>query len=497
MKKIVCLLLSFVLCLAIVPGTIVLANNETTAYFKIGFKEDYNADGGRIYYKNSSDEWTEVKGDIDDRNKVQATALKVELNEGYHIHQNTTLRVKGTDVLGVAMNDLTSSEGYALTSSETYEFENFDFSKQSGNRFSGTIYFAWVNDNNIYTHKIENIVNEIGKVNTNYIPLRTIKDDTNGTQYIIGQDYWFVWENQIGEVNKFNDAGELLDKFRKDEDFMKQVTVNPCGAVNGPSTVCTNGDMAFRLTIYDDTKYEGISFSDSRDDYTYFPEFWDSTFFNSTVDLSDSTIDQPAIYESFISEPKIHFEKGENSVEDFNSVKAVDAPEKAVVVTKNQDDSFDIEFKSNYYDHVTFEITTDNNVYYFMIVRTSIQISDNFGPDMDYNAALICDLYYDTNESCDDYEVIATLYKDDGTTEIKNAVLHIEENGEKEFEGGKGLKKAHYDLEIGVSDLSKLTVVGADFNVVKKSADKNTFGGAYCGSDYGTYYDIESREVIY
>ena len=93
--------------------------------------------------------------------------------------------------------------------------------------------------------------------------------------------------------------------------------------------------------------------------------------------------------------------------------------------------------------------------------------------------------------------MIATLYKEDGTTEIKKAVLHTEENGEKEFEGGKRLKRAYYDVEIGGSDLSKLTVVGADFNVVKKSADTNIFGGAYCGSDYGTYYDIESREVIY
>ena len=497
MKKTVCLLLSIVLCLAVVPFTAVLANAETTAYFKIGFEENCNADGGRIFYKNASDEWIEVTSDIDDRGKVQATALKVELNEGYFIAGHTSLRVQGTDVLGSAMSDLTSPEGYPLTPGETYEFEHFDFSEQSGSHFSGTVYFVWVNDNFIYTHKIENIVSEIGSVNTNYVPLSTIKDDTNGTQYVIGQDFWFVWENQIGEVNRFKDAGALLDEFRNNEDFMRQVTVNPCGAVSGPSTICTNGDMAFRLTIYDDKTFEGISFNGNKDDYTYFPSFWDSVFFNSTVDLADSTIEQPAVYETFISETKIHFEKEVNSIEDFNSVKALDAPEKAVVVTKNGDGSFDIEFKSNYYDHVTFEIITDNNVYYIMIVRTTMQIFDNFRPDMDYNAALVCELYYDINESCDDYEVIATLYHEEGTTEIKKAVLHTEENGEKEFDGGKGLKRANYDVEIGGSDISKLTVVGADFNVVKKSADANVFGGTYCGSDYGTYYDIESREVIY
>ena len=230
--------------------------------------------------------------------------------------------------------------------------------------------------------------------------------------------------------------------------------------------------MNFRLTIYDDAKFEGISFNNNQDDYKYFPSFWDGVFFNSTVDLADSTKEQPAVYESFISEPKIHFKKEVNSLEDFKSVKALDAPEKAVVVKSNQDGSFDIEFKSNYYDHVTFEIITDNNAYYIMIVRTAMQISDN-------------------------YEVIATLYKEDGTTEVKKAVLRTEENGEKEFEGGKGLKKAYYEAQIGGSDLSQLTVVGVDFNVVKKSDDTNTFGGAYCGSDYGTYYDIESREVIY
>ena len=497
MKKIVCLLLSIVLCLAVAPITAVLADTETTAYFKIGFEDNYNADGGKIFYKNAFGDWIEVTNNIDGQNMVQATALKVELKEGYFIAGHTSLMAKGTNVLGYVMNDLTSPQGYPLTPGETYEFEHFDFSDQKGNQFSGTVYFVWVNDNNIYTHKIENIVNEIGKVNTNYVPLSTIKDDANNTQYVMGQDYWFVWENQIGEVNKFKDAAALLDEFRNNEDFMRQVTVNPCGAVNGPSTICTNGDMNFRLTIYDDTKFEGISFNNNEDDYTYFPSFWDGVFFNSTVDLADSTIEQPAVYESFISEPKIHFEKAVNSLEDIGSVKALDAPEKAVVVTKNQDGSFDIEFKSNYYDHVTFEIITDNNVYYIMIVRTTMQITDNFGPDMNYNAALVCELYYDINESCEDYEVIATLHNEDGTTEVKKAVLHTEENGEKEFEGGKGLKKAYYDVEIGGSDLSKLTVVGADFNVVKKSADTNTFGGAYCGSDYGTYYDIESREVIY
>lgn len=497
MKKIVGLLLSIVLCLAIAPITLVLANGETTADFKIGFEENYNTEGGRIFYKNASGDWTEVTEDIDDRNKVQATALKVELNEGYSIAGHTSLRVQGTDVLGYAMNDLTSPDGYALTPGETYEFEHFDFSNQDGNHFSGTVYFVWVNGNNIYTHKIDNIVNEIGNVNTNYIPLSTIKDDANSTQYVMGQDYMFVWEEQIDAIKKFSDAAALLDELRNNEEFMRQVSIDPCGAIGGPSTICTNGDMNFRLTIYDDTKFEGISFNNNQDDYTYFPSFWDGVFFNSTVDLADSTIEQPAVYESFISEPTIHFKKEVNSLEDFKSVKALDAPEKAVVVTKNQDGSFDIEFKSNYYDHVTFEIITDNNAYYVMIVRTAMQISDNFGPDMSENAALICELYYDENESCDDYEVIATLYNEDGTTEVKKAVLHTEENGEKEFEGGKGLKRAYYDVQIGGSDLSKLTVVGADFNVVKKSADTNTFGGAYCGSDYGTYYDIESREVIY
>lgn len=498
MKKMVCLLLSIVLCLAAAPITAVLADTQTTADFKIGFEENYNADGGRIYYKDSSGEWIEVKTDIDDQHKVQATALKVELNEGYSIAGHTSLRIQGTDVLGNAMNALTSPEGYALTPGETYEFEHFDFSNQGGgNRFGGTVYFVWVNENNIYTHKIDNIVNEIGNVNTNYIPLSTIKDDTNGTQYVIGQDYWFIWENEIDSIKKFSDADTLLDELRNNEDFKRQVAIDPCGAKDGPSTICTNGGMSFRLTIYDDAKFEGISFNNNQDDYKYFPSFWDGVFFNSTVDLADSTIDQPAVYESFISEPKIHFKKEVNSLEDFKSVKALDAPEKAVVVTKNQDGSFDIEFKSNYYDHVTFEIITDNNAYYIMIVRTAMQISDNFGPDMNYNAALVCELYYDINESCEDYEVIATLYNEDGTTEIKKAVLHTEENGEKEFEGGKGLKKAYYEAQIGGSDLSQLTVVGVDFNVVKKSDDTNTFGGAYCGSDYGTYYDIESREVIY
>lgn len=497
MKKMVCLLLSIVLCLALVPITAVLANTQTTADFKIGFEENYNAEGGRIFYKNASGDWTEVTEDIDDRNKVQATALKVELNEGYLVAGHTSLRVQGTDVLGYAMNDLTSPDGYALTPGETYEFEHFDFSNQGGgNHFSGTVYFVWVNGNNIYTHKIDNIVNEIGNVNTNYIRLSTIKDDDNGTQYVMGQEYIFVWEEQIDAIKKFNDADALLDELRNNEEYMRQVSIDPCGAIGGPSTICTNGGMNFRLTIYDDTKFEGISFSNNQDDYTYFPSFWDNVFFNSTVDLADSTIEQPAVYESFISEPTIHFEKEVNSLEDFKSVKALDAPEKAVVVKSNQDGSFDIEFKSNYYDHVTFEIITDNNAYYVMIVRTAMQIHDNFGPDMEENAALICELYYDENESCDDYEVIATLYNEDGTTEVKKAVLRTE-NGEKEFDGGKSLKRADYEVQIGGSDLSQLTVVGADFNVVKKSADTNTFGGAYCGSDYGTYYDIGSREVIY
>ena len=241
----------------------------------------------------------------------------------------------------------------------------------------------------------------------------------------------------------------------------------------------------FRAMIYDDSAYEGVRFLADPNEYTYFPDFWDSTFYASEVDLVGSTRANPAVYESFLIEPTIHFGNSEASMEDIESVEALNVPSSVVTITKNASDgSFDVVFHSNFYVAVEFKITTTNETYYMTIQRTTLQVRDTNGEES--TPHIVAKFYYTADDTYADYDIVATIYYTDGTKEIK-----ILEPTSTDNDGGSNLKYATYSIE-------QNGVKGVAYTAVKAGAlSGSTFGGVKAGAEEGYYFDCNSRKIVY
>lgn len=418
------------------------------------------------------------------------------------------IRLNGNDVTNEGWSDGKVVELSDLGSS--YEFKLFSSNpggNPGGEPFDGIAYFVWKGaDDAVCVHKITGLENsrlpgEEIAFQIIYIPVTDITDDLTGEQYKIeNRDYYWAWSQgeEFINANRQSYTKFATEAERLNPDEKRAVLIDPCGAKNGNSTVCTNGDRVFRATIFDATKFEGISFSDDAGDYTYFPQFWNKVLFSNTVDISNTTKENPANYETFLTEPSIKFGKTAGSVNEFTSIKALDVPDGAVTITGSAATGYEVTFGSNFFDNVVFEITTANEVYYVKIVRTAIKAFDDRSDDG--QPQVVAEIYYDENESYNDYDVYATIHYEDGRVSMKKvAVSEITQDafgnpmsGVYEMEGGQKLKCAQYKVTIGND------VVGVDFNAVKSGAlSGDTFGGSYFGSGNGVYFDIEERSVIY
>ena len=376
--------------------------------------------------------------------------------------------------------------------------------------FDGIAYFVWKGANDkLCVHKITGLdasrkQGEEIAFDIIYIPVSNVKDDTTNEMYHIdNRDYYWLWSSAESFINE-NKAGgyrAFKDKLNESENVLRTYAIDPCGAENGASTVCTNGNRDFRATIYDGTSFEGIAFSQSQNDYTYFPDYWDNVFFSSTVDISNTTEENPAVYESFLLEPTIRFSKAVNSGNEITGIKALNVPSGAVTITRSPSEGYSVTFGSNFFDNVEFKITAGNESYYITIVRSVIKVFDTNGPD-ESNPSIIAQLYYDDTKDYSDYDVYAAIHYQDGTTKLqKMSVSKIEDNGfgnqpptdTYEWSGGKKLKWAQY--RIPMTD----EIVGVDFNAVQSGAlSQNTaYGGSYFGSGNGVYYNVEARNVEY
>lgn len=381
-----------------------------------------------------------------------------------------------------------------------------------GSDFSGKAYFVWRGaDDKICAHLVEGL-DESKNTGTGdesaykiiYIPVSEVKDDVpngSGEAYSISNnDYYWMWDTSLEAIGEYASYTAMNEAFERDENLKRTLAIDPTGAVNGASTVCTNGNRDFRATIYADT-FEGLDFSVNPNDYTYFPDFWDSVFTSNTVDISGSTAENPAVYESFLLEPTVHFSTASNSANAITGIKALDVPAGAVAVTGDSVSGYDIKFNSNFFDSVVFELKTDTQTYYLNVVRTALQVHDNFGPGMTEPGKVIASLYYDEGQDYKSYEVYATIYNSDGTTTMKKAeAVEIDMDnlgnpmpaGTYTREAGKGLNYSNFAVEVSTD------VVGVAFNVVEAGAlSGESYGGSYLGSGIGAYYDIEARKVVY
>ena len=369
-----------------------------------------------------------------------------------------------------------------------------------------TVYFVWLDGSNVYSHAIDNVIGVDNIIN--YVPLSTVKDGFTDTAYDMSNgEYEFCWKEIINGANRttlqeYMDSDEFKNASDKREALKEAgFSINP--AINQydakrNSTIVTNGDREFRVVIYNADTFEGIQFSQNSDAYTYFPSFWDSTFYTGMLDISGTTRENPAEYNTFVLEPTIKFAMADNSNSPITSLEALDVPSGAVTITGSGTTGYNIRFASHFFDNVVFRATSANGTYYIKINRAALSIKDNFGPETT-NPQVIADLYYDESESYTDYDVYATIIGVDGTATLQKAEVIIgeDEGGNRatgyEAAGGKGLKKASFAVSA-----SRDTVASVRFNVTKAGAlNSGTYGGTYAGSNDGTEYNIASRRTIY
>lgn len=359
-----------------------------------------------------------------------------------------------------------------------------------GNTFSGTVYFVWQGiDDKLCIHKFENLTSGWTDDTTNYFNISDVKDDSTNEAFTMSAAntvYW-MWDNAEEFLPNYQTYSSMKETLEANENTKRSYAIDPCGFENSGSCVGTYGDRQFRAVIVDNTRYEAISFSADVNDYTYFPRWWDPILFTSTVDISNTTKENPAIYEAFVEEPNIKFATGANSLGAITSVTALDVPSGAVSVSESNGE-WTINYASNFYDHVVFEVKTSTETYYVEIERVAIQVHDNFGPNTaEADEKIICEMYYPTSQNASDYDVYATIFYSDGSKKMQKLTATATNNN-----GGTGLYFAEYEISY-TSDM-----VGIAYNAVEAgSLFGNTFGGAYLGSGTGTYYDIDAREIKY
>ena len=512
--RIIGLLLVICMALAYLPTSALAEGSSPT--ISVTFRAG-SEDKGSVEIKNG-DVWSTYTG----TESQAADSVRIKANTGYEVDWTAiALRVSGDNILTDDIKGrLISEEGYTLEVGKQYALEGVEFRNSNvgggqeggqegeGGRvpYDGIAYFIWQGENDaLFMHQITGL--NVSATGNGYdiinIPVSDVKDDTTGEQFVISnRNYYWAWSSVteiLPNYSTFSGLQADVEDREKEEEIKRKYFIDPCGAEDGENTICTNGGREFRATIYDEGKYEGIAFSKDKSEYTYFPDFWDGTFFSNTVDISNTTTENPAVYESFLIEPTLHFGPAAGSSSNNTDIAAVCVPEGAVTITGDATNGFDIKFASNFYDNVTFEITTDTGKNYVKIARTAIRVTDDHN---DGATTVNAQLYYDDNESYSDYDMYATICYKDGSKSIKKvASSEFQTNplngdplpaGTYELLGGQGLKSALFSVE--VSD----DVEGVAFNAMKAGAlSGNTFGGSYLGSGIGAYFDIEAREVIY
>ena len=280
------------------------------------------------------------------------------------------------------------------------------------------------------------------------------------------------------------------------------ISINGIYFGKGANSISTNEDNNFLVTIYDEEKYVAASVSENIEDYDYFPGFWLTNTYNSNIDISETTKENPAFIEAYLLNTTVTFRNSELSPR-FVSVEPLDVNQNAITVNDKGNGVFEVEFGSNYYDRVIFKITDiDGNEYYAMIARTAIQVEDNFAPGQT-EPVLYADIYYPTQGYDENsFQVVATAIYEDGSEKVLildsvNVIDHSwngnwgDDLGKKVY-GGYNLSYSEFILDY------ENDMVGVYFTVIKKgSLGENEYTGTFSGSGRGAYYDIRDRDIIY
>ena len=166
------------------------------------------------------------------------------------------------------------------------------------------IYVVWDCDDEVCVSDAITVNNGVegagGVMNyeTNYIKASEVVDSaknktldpskvTAADKSISGITEWYIYESLPAGIK--DKTWEELDIAIHEEDYDKGI--DPTGGNDGFNSLVHNGDRKYRVVIYDDTKYESLTFNVDPDNYTYYLGAWDPVFANPTIDISGSTVE--------------------------------------------------------------------------------------------------------------------------------------------------------------------------------------------------------------
>lgn len=522
-KKILSLILSLIL---IVAGTnlwiikAVKADNGYTLQINSFATTDTSITNNNYFsYTTDGTTWTKIET-VETISNV--TAIKLTLDSNYQLANHTsiiTVTNSATNSLNISeLTGLTSDSGYTLSGNvDRFEISNIDFfnnsssgennndnnNQQVDHSFNGTIYLTWIANNNFYYHEISGLTtNDPTTLQT--ISIAEMKaDNDNSVIFEIGNSYEFCYES-FGNLIDTNDAtgntytnsdfnsataNQKLSMLRE-----LDLTIDPTGAVSTSNSISTNGDRAFRLAIYtENCKAFTISGSGN---YTINAE--DQILTNSTVDLSDSTVSNPAEVNSFILNDSVNIVANNigSTATSIDSIEAVNVANSNAITINNT--TGQVTFNSNFYNNVTFKITdTDNKAYYVKVNRYDMLISDSLVPD-DTNNRIYSNVYY-SKSLLGKVAVQVRIVKNDGSVEITNATLSsttylpngdvVEQNY---VDGSTSSETITSDILMSTFYIDKTNVKDAYFTVID-----TTNNSVLSGSGYGLRFNVATRSTIY
>ncbi|MBQ8992363.1 hypothetical protein IJ090_02955 [Candidatus Saccharibacteria bacterium] len=363
------------------------------------------------------------------------------------------------------------------------------------NNFDGKAYFVWACDGTkACYHLFENL--KTPEEGINYIKDTEITDQSgNGVDYVFKQkNADWVLPDDFASVES-----DSYEDYIGDEDKQTHgVTIQAIAFGGGVNSIATNEDWNFQVIIYRDG-YKAVTVGDNADDYTYFPMTWDFNY-NYYIDVSGTSASSPAVVTTYLKEPTIKLK-----VDGIISVAPLNVNSGAVTVSPSLA-GYDLTFNSSYYDHVVFELkSSDGNTYYLQVARTPLTIRDNFGPDVSAdNSRVLAHVMFPTGTADEKtYSMVATVVKQDGTK--TTSVLKSEKIediygflgeanlNEMTMPCGKGLTCVQFSVKVG----NPRALDGVYMSVIKNGSTASAYSGTFSGSNRGTYYDAETRRVIY
>lgn len=552
-KSFVKKILSFILCLVmIISGMIyyrggmvkVTANGETnttteTGGILCGINKDSNANWSTdciFSYTKDGTNWSEINYTSQTYPITGVKAIKLTKPSNYTVASYSELNIwdssnngQTSPKISTIINDLTTT-GYTLTDGYTYEINHIAFNDSSssqsdsnsgensngGNsqneptsyKFNGTIYLTWVaNNNNFYYHKITGLEEEVPtKLQTKNINEMTA-DNASSVTFAIGNDYEFCYaefENLIDKTTDTTGNTYTDSNFNKASAAEKllllrelELTIDPTGAICTDNSISTNGDRAFRLTIFNENaKAFTVNGTGS---YNINAE--EGILTNSTVDLSTSTANAPAEVASFMLNNSVQITPANNigSTTDIISIEALNVANSDAI---NINGTGTVTFKSNFYNNVTFKVSDGTNSYYVKVNRYDMLISDSLVPGDE--SRIYANVYYSKSLK-DKIKVQVRLVKYDGSIVIKDATLSSSAylpNGDK-VDSVNCVDASSNDPN-NATNIDNASILMSTFYVDKANVRDAYFtvinaddGSVISGSGYGLRYNVATRKTIY